>query len=113
MAEILAVELRHAELGEEGLRCALAAGHDPTDAQASVNYWYKQGHHVRPRRLLTTTTPTAATGCASHPNQELLARWQANVAPSLAELALIVPQEVPCASRAMQRAAGCRAPDGR
>ena len=42
MTQILPVELRHAELGEAGLRKALAAGHDPTDAQASVNYWYRR-----------------------------------------------------------------------
>ena len=42
MTQILPVEQRHAELGEAGLRKAMAAGHDPTDAQASVNYWYRR-----------------------------------------------------------------------
>ena len=40
MTQILPSEQRHAELGERGLRRVLAAGHDPVDAQASVNYWY-------------------------------------------------------------------------
>ena len=40
ISEILPVEARQAELGTEGLIAVLAAGHDPIDVQASLNYWY-------------------------------------------------------------------------
>ena len=91
MAEILPVELRHAELGEEGLRRALAAGHDPTDAQASVNYWHPRVADTFGRAASDHYDTYRRYGLRQRPNQELLARWQANVAPMLAELALTVP----------------------
>ena len=91
MAEIMPVELHHAELGEEGLRRALVAGHDPTDAQASVNYWYRRVADTFGRAASDHYDTYQRYGLRQHPNQELLAGWQANVAPTLAELALAVP----------------------
>jgi ring-1,2-phenylacetyl-CoA epoxidase subunit PaaA len=91
MSEILPVELRHAELGEVGLRKALAAGHDPTDAQASVNYWYRRVADTFGRDVSDHYDTYRRYGLRQHPNQELLGRWQNNVAPTLAELGLAVP----------------------
>ena len=82
MTQILPIELRHAELGEEGLRRALAAGHDPTDAQASVNYWYQRVADTFGRAASDHYDTYRRYGLRQHPNPELLARWQANVAPT-------------------------------
>ena len=65
--QILPVELRHAELGRDrACASALDAGHDPTDAQASVNYWYARvadtfgRAHFRPFRHLSSLRPAPA-----------------------------------------------------
>ena len=91
MTQILPIELRHAELGEEGLRRVLAAGHDPTDAQASVNYWYSRVAATFGRAVSDHWEIGRRFGLRQTPKAELLARWQANVAPTLAELGLAVP----------------------
>ena len=91
LSEILPVELRHAELGEAGLRRALAAGHDPTDAQASVNYWYRRAADTFGRDSSDHYDTYRRYGLRQHPNQELLAKWRSNVATTLAELGLAVP----------------------
>ena len=95
LALILPVELRHAELGEAGLRNALAAGHDPTDAQASVNYWYPRVAATFGRDTSDHYDTYRRYGLRQHPNRELLATWQGNVAPILAELGLAVPPPRP------------------
>lgn len=91
MTQILPIELRHAEMGEEGLRRALAAGHDPTDVQASVNYWYKRVAATFGRAVSGHWEASRRLGLRQTPNAELLARWQAHVAPTLGELGLAVP----------------------
>ncbi|WP_027315724.1 Phenylacetic acid catabolic protein [Microvirga flocculans] len=92
LTAILPVEKRHAELGEKGLRVALERGHDRTDAQASVNYWYSR------------VADTFGTGSSDHfiqhrkyalrqkGREELLPQWQGIVHPILAELGLDVPR---------------------
>jgi 1,2-phenylacetyl-CoA epoxidase catalytic subunit len=91
MTQILPVEQRHAELGEAGLRKAIAAGHDPTDAQASVNYWHRRVADTFGRGSSDHYGTYRRYGLRHHPNQELLARWRGNVAPTLAEFGLTVP----------------------
>ena len=92
MTQILPIELRHAELGEKGLRQSLAAGHDPTDAQASVNYWYRRVADTFGRAASDHYDTYRRFGLRQHPNAELLAHWQANVAPILTELGLTRPR---------------------
>ena len=91
LSSILPIEKRHAELGEQGLRVALDRGHDRTDAQASVNYWY-------PR--VTDTFGSSASdhfdqhrkyGLRQKGREELLARWQSVVHPMLEAFGLNVP----------------------
>jgi ring-1,2-phenylacetyl-CoA epoxidase subunit PaaA len=91
LAEILPAELRHAELGVAGLRKALASGHDPTDAQASVNYWYPRVADSFGRDTSDHYDTYRRYGLRRRANQELLVVWQSNVAPTLAELGLAVP----------------------
>ena len=91
LAEILPVELRHAELGVAGLRKALSSGHDPTDAQASVNYWYPRVAASFGRDDPDRYETYRRYGLRHRPNQELVATWHGNVAPTLAEFDLAVP----------------------
>ncbi|NBJ11060.1 Phenylacetic acid catabolic protein [Microvirga arsenatis] len=91
LAVILPVERRHAELGEKGLQAALERGHDRTDAQASVNYWYP--------RVADTFGSSSSDHFAQHRKyglrqkgrEELLARWQEIVHPVLTRFGLSVP----------------------
>jgi 1,2-phenylacetyl-CoA epoxidase catalytic subunit len=89
--EILPVERRHAELGEQGLRKALARGHDPTDAQASVNYWYPRVADTFGRAASDRFEAYKRYGLRERTNAELLELWRAEVAPILAELKLKAP----------------------
>ena len=91
MTQILPIELRHAEMGEEGLRRVLAAGHDPIDVQASVNYWYKRVANTFGRTVSGHWEISRRFGLRQTPNAELLARWQAHVTSAIAELGLSVP----------------------
>jgi 1,2-phenylacetyl-CoA epoxidase catalytic subunit len=92
IAEILPIEVRHAELGRAGLRAALAGGHDPTDAQASVNYWYPRVADTFGRAASDRFDTYKKYGLRERTNAELLERWRADVAPILDELKLKVPQ---------------------
>jgi ring-1,2-phenylacetyl-CoA epoxidase subunit PaaA len=92
MTRILPIELHHAEMGEKGLRRVLAAGHDPTDVQASVNYWHPRVADTFGRTASDHWETSRRFGLRQTPNAELLARWQANVVPTLAELGLSAPQ---------------------
>ena len=91
LSGILPVEKQHAELGQQGLRVALDKGHDRTDAQASVNYWY--------RRVADTFGSSASDhydqhrkyGLRQKGREELLARWQGVVHPVLEEIGLNEP----------------------
>jgi 1,2-phenylacetyl-CoA epoxidase catalytic subunit len=91
LSGILPVEKQHAELGQQGLRVALDKGHDRTDAQASVNYWY--------RRVADTFGSSASDhydqhrkyGLRQKGREELLARWQGAVHPVLEGFGLNVP----------------------
>jgi 1,2-phenylacetyl-CoA epoxidase catalytic subunit len=95
LSMILPVEKRHAELGEQGLKIALGRGHDKTDAQASVNYWYP--------RVADTFGSGASDHFAQHRKYglrqkgraELLAQWQSIVHPVLVPLGLSVPAIAP------------------
>ncbi len=89
--EILPVERRHAELGEQGLRKALARGHDPTDAQASVNYWYPRVADTFGRAASDRFEAYKRYGLRERSNAELLELWRAEVAPILAALKLKAP----------------------
>lgn len=92
VAAILPVEARHAELGEAGLRTALAKGHDQTDAQASVNYWYPRVADTFGRAASDRFETYRKYGLRQRSNAELLERWRAELSPILGELGLKVPQ---------------------
>jgi ring-1,2-phenylacetyl-CoA epoxidase subunit PaaA len=92
VAEILPVERRHAELGAEGLRVALGNGHDKTAAQASVNYWYPRVADTFGRTASDHFETYRKYGLRQHSNEELLNRWQSDIAPALAEFGLQVPK---------------------
>ena len=89
--DILPTERRHAELGQQGLQVALERGHDRTDAQASVNYWYP--------RVADTFGSSASDHFAQHRKyglrqkgrEELLTQWQSLVHPMLSRFGLSVP----------------------
>ena len=91
LAEILPVEARHARLGEQGLRVALANGHDPVDAQASVNYWYPRVADAFGRSASDHFDVYRRYGLRQRSNQELLSHWQTEVAEILKQLGLHVP----------------------
>ena len=95
VAEILPVERRHAELGEEGLRTALGKGHDPIDAQASVNYWYPRVADTFGRAASDRFEIYKKYRLRERTNAELLELWRADVAPILSGLRLRVPQPLP------------------
>jgi 1,2-phenylacetyl-CoA epoxidase catalytic subunit len=95
IAEILPRERRHAELGEEGLRIALDRGHDKTDAQASVNYWYPRVADTFGRADSERFETYRKYGLRQRSNQELLQRWQAVVGQILASLGLQTPDRLP------------------
>lgn len=88
---ILPVERRHTELGMAGLRKILASGHDPTDAQASVNYWYPRVADTFGSANSDRFETYRRLGLRRHANAELLERWQGEVRPALAELDLRPP----------------------
>ena len=79
LAEILPAETRHAGYGVEGLRTALAAGYDPTAAQASVNYWYPRVAATFGRAASEHSNTYRKFGLRQRSNEELLAVWQADV----------------------------------
>jgi len=95
ITEILPRERHHAELGEEGLRVALSRGHDRTDAQASVNYWYPRVVDTFGRADSERFETYRKYGLRHRSNQELLERWQAVVGPTLASFGLLVPNNLP------------------
>jgi len=91
LSMILPVEKRHAEFGEQGLKIALERGHDKTDAQASVNYWYP--------RVTDTFGSSSSDHFAQHRKYglrqkgraELLTQWQSIVHPILSHFGLNIP----------------------
>lgn len=91
LAAILPREQRHAELGEAGLRRALANGYDPTGAQAAVNYWYPRVVASFGRADSLYWEPHSRYGLRQHSNPELRERWQAEIGPRLAALGLQPP----------------------
>jgi ring-1,2-phenylacetyl-CoA epoxidase subunit PaaA len=90
--EILPVEARHAELGEQGLRVALRKGHDLTDAQASVNYWYPRVVDTFGRAASDHFEFCRKYGLRRHANEVLLERWRMSVRTVIAELRLQEPR---------------------
>ena len=85
---ILPVEVRHAELGREGLAQIVATS--PESVRASVQYWHprvslgfgaKDSERFEMHRRL---------GLRHRPNAEMLAEWQATVAAHLSEHGLKV-----------------------
>ena len=88
LLEILQAETRHAELGQAGLAKALADGYDKTAAQASINYWYPRVAATFGRAASDRFEIYRKYGLRQHSNEELLAHWQADVAPRLAALGL-------------------------
>jgi 1,2-phenylacetyl-CoA epoxidase catalytic subunit len=91
LARILPVEKRHAEAGEQGLRFALDRGHDRTDAQASVNYWYPRVADTFGRSASDHYSQHRKYGLRQKGREELLAQWQGIVHPILTQLGLGVP----------------------
>jgi ring-1,2-phenylacetyl-CoA epoxidase subunit PaaA len=92
LLEILPVETRHAELGEAGLRTALAEGADPTAAQASVNYWYPRVATTFGRAASEHSESYRKYALRSRTNEELLASWRSQVDAALEKLKLRVPK---------------------
>lgn len=91
LSDILPVEKRHAELGEKGLRIALEKGHDRTDAQASVNYWYPRVADTFGRGTSDHFEQHRKYGLRRKGREELLPCWQSLVLPVLEQLGLNVP----------------------
>lgn len=90
-AAILPVEIRHADLGETGLRKALAEGCDRNAAQASINYWYPRVAATFGRAASEHFEVCRKYGLRTRSSEELLADWRAQVDPILGDLALQVP----------------------
>src|SRR5213594_1687456 len=91
LLEILPIEARHAEFGETGLRSALANGHDPTAAQASVNYWYPRVAATFGRAASEHSESYRKYALRNRSNEELLATWRSDVDAALERLRLKVP----------------------
>ncbi|WP_262027358.1 Phenylacetic acid catabolic protein [Microvirga sp. Mcv34] len=91
LAEILPAERRHAELGQQGLRDALERGHDRTDAQASVNYWYPRVADTFGSSTSDHFTQHRRYGLRRKGREELTAEWQRLVHPMLSRFGLAVP----------------------
>jgi len=88
MQQILPVEDEHANLGLSGLRGALENGHDPTDAQASVNYWYPRVTHSFGKAGSDRFETYRRYGLREQSNEALLAQWRDHVDAELGALAL-------------------------
>ena len=95
LAAILLVERHHAELGEHGLRAALERGHDRTDAQASVNYWYPRVADGFGSSTSDHFSQHQKYGLRRKGREELLAEWQGIVHPILSRFGLIAPGDAP------------------
>ena len=91
IAAILPAETRHAELGEEGLQAVLAGGHDKTDAQASVNYWYPRVVDTFGRAASEHLETYRKYGLRERSNEDLLRLWRHEIAPVLDRLGLNAP----------------------
>ena len=92
LAEIIPVESRHAGYGLEGLRTALAAGHDPTAAQASVNYWYPRVAATFGRAASEHSETYLKYGLRQRANEALLAEWKDEVRGILSSMSIKEPQ---------------------
>jgi ring-1,2-phenylacetyl-CoA epoxidase subunit PaaA len=91
LASILPVEKRHAELGEQGLQAALERGHDRTDAQASVNYWYPRVADAFGSSTSDHFSQHRKYGLRQKGREELTTQWQSLVHPMLSRFGLGVP----------------------
>lgn len=91
IAEIRPVEAHHAELGTQGLNSALAAGHDRTGAQASLNYWYPRVADSFGRANSERFETYRRLRLREHANEALRARWREAVTPLLARFRLAPP----------------------
>jgi 1,2-phenylacetyl-CoA epoxidase catalytic subunit len=91
LTTILPIEKRHAELGEQGLRVALARGHDKTDAQASVNYWYPRVADTFGSSTSDHFAQHRKYGLRQRSREQLLAQWQSVVHPMLSHFGLAIP----------------------
>ena len=67
----------------------MAAGHDPTDAQASLNYWYPRVADTFGRAGSEHFETYRRYGLREHPNELLLERWRADVGPLIAGFGLL------------------------
>ncbi|MGH7070856.1 MAG: Phenylacetic acid catabolic protein [Acetobacteraceae bacterium] len=95
IAEILPGEARHAELGRKGLGALLAKGHDRTDAQASVNYWYRRVADTFGRTDSERFEIYRKLGLRHRPNQALLEQWLGDARSMLGQFGLEVPRGGP------------------
>ncbi|MDF2690109.1 MAG: phenylacetic acid catabolic [Microvirga sp.] len=94
LSSILPVEKRHAELGQEGLQVALERGHDKTDAQASVNYWYPRVADTFGSSASDHFDQHRKYGLRQKGREELIAQWESVVHPMLSRSGLSIPRHV-------------------
>lgn len=92
ITEILPVETCHAKFGEKGLAAILAGGHDRTDAQASINYWYRRVADTFGRADSERFEMYRKYGLRQRPNHELLQQWHDKVDVILDRFGLDLPE---------------------
>lgn len=90
--DILAVERRHAELGEAGLRQLLVDGYDRAAAQGSVNYWHPRAAATFGRAASDHFDAYRRYGLRERSNEELLTTWQDLARQTLSRLDLGAPR---------------------
>jgi ring-1,2-phenylacetyl-CoA epoxidase subunit PaaA len=73
------------------LQAALERGHDRTDAQASVNYWYPRVADTFGSSTSDHFAQHRKYGLRQRGREELTAQWQSLVHPMLSRFGLSVP----------------------
>lgn len=102
LAEILPIETRHAELGEEGLRVILGRGHDRNDVQASINYWYKRVADTFGSSSSDRYSQSQRYGLRQAGREELIRHWKNAVHSVLRDFGLGIPAAEELSHRKVQ-----------
>ena len=89
--DILPEEIRHADMGEVGLREALARGADASEVQRLVDYWFPRVADTFGSLSSRSIEVFRKYGLRQRGNQELLEAWHSVVADSLRTLGLHAP----------------------